>query len=111
MKIPSIKDLQEKLQDLREHLLTTRPSLPPETRPFTYQKATVNSHGDTTGWEYVTDHVTVHLRKFGVPECEERCIELGKEIREVKDQVKELGYQPIEHGENYATWRSKNPER
>lgn len=111
IKIPSIKYLQDKLQDLRGDLLTTRPSLPPETRSFTYQQSIFNSRGDTTGWQHVTTDSTVTLRKFGISDCEARCIELGQAIRGAKDQIKELGYQPIEHGEHYETWRSKNPER
>ena len=108
MTIPSIKELQEKLQDLRETFLHVRPRLAPETRPFTYQKPLLNSHGDTTGWENVTVDSTVTLRQFGIPACEARCVELGKEIREVKDQIRQLNYKPIEHGENYATWKSRN---
>ena len=33
-----IKMLQEKLQELRGHFENTRPLLPKEVRPFTYQK-------------------------------------------------------------------------
>ena len=115
MMTPSIKELQEKLQDLRGHFLTTRPTLPSETRTFTYQKPIhgnkpENSRGQNMGWEYVTEEITVTLSKFGVSEHEARCRELCKEIREVKDKIRQLNYKPIDHGENYATWKSRNPE-
>ena len=38
IRVVPIKMLQEKLQELREHFQNTRPLLPKETRPFTYQK-------------------------------------------------------------------------
>ena len=112
MMTPLIRPLQEKLQDLRKLLETTRPELPPETRQFKYQKPVHNSHGDTCGWEWVTEDITVTLRLFGSPKHEHRCYDLGQEIRQTKDEIIKLGYQPIEHDETYDAWvRRGSPQR
>jgi len=112
MTTPLIRPLQEKLQDLRKLLETTRPLCPPETRPFRYQIPIHNSRGDTCGWEWVTEDVEVTLRLFGSPKHEHRCYDLGQEIRQTKDEIIKLGYQPIEHDETYDAWvRRGSPQR
>ena len=93
----TIKELQDNLQELRSQLETTRPICPPETRPFTYQKATKNKHGEPT-WNWVTVDSTVTLRRLDDPKSEQRCQELSQQIRETKDKIISLGYQPVDHG-------------
>ena len=93
----TLKELQNNLQELRSQLETTRPICPPETRPFTYQKATKNKHGEPT-WNWVTVDSTVTLRSLDDPKSEQRCQELSQQIRETKTQIKNLGYKPIDHG-------------
>ena len=95
-----LKELQDNLQELRSQLETTRPICPPETRPFTYQKATKNKHGEPT-WNWVTIDSTVTLRRIDDPKSEQRCQELSQQIRETKDKIISLGYRPIEHGKKF----------
>ena len=112
MMTPLIRPLQEKLQDLRKLLETTRPLCPPETRPFRYQIPITNPRGKTYGWKWVTEDITVTLRLFGSPQHEHRCYDLGQEIRQTKDEILKLGYQPIEHDEIYDAWvRRGSPQR
>jgi len=92
-----LKELQENLQELRNQLETARPLCPTETRPFTYQKLIEGKQGAQT-WKWATIDSTVTLRRLGDPKSEKRCQELSQQIREIKTQIKSLGYKPIEHG-------------
>lgn len=138
-----IKMLQEKLQELRGHFENTRPLLPKEVRPFTYQKEQkeikmdekgnpvlkTNKRGqpvltkagntiplyqpilDVNGRDHLYDWVTepsvVRLRKFGVPQAEAICSDLSRQMRELKDRIREQGYEPIDHEESFAHWDAK----
>jgi len=96
----TLKNLQDNLQELRSQLETTRPICPPETRPFTYQKI-IKDKRRTQTWQWVTIDSTVTLRRLNDPKSEQQCQELSQQIRDTKNKIISLGYQPIEHGKRF----------
>ena len=86
----NVMDLQLKLRALREDFQSTRPLLPEETRDVTYEKQALPSGR----WITVTEPMKVQLRQFGIPTVEARMQELCDEMREVKQQIIDLGDVP-----------------
>ena len=82
-------ELVKQLQKLRDQFEDTRPILPTETRPFTYQKLKKGKRiRDEQNWEWVTIDSTVALRSLKDPKSEERCRELCEQIRAIKRELK-----------------------
>ena len=82
-------ELVKQLQKLRNQFENTRPVLPTETRPFTYQKLKKGKRiRDEQNWEWVTIDSTVALRSLKDPKSEERCRELCQQIRAIKRELK-----------------------
>ena len=99
----NVKDLNLKLRTLREEFQSARPLLAEEIRDFTYSKPTYAvassgkipsstfKHTPVISWVMVTEPVKVKLRQYGIPRVEERINQICKEIREVKQQIFDLG--------------------
>lgn len=91
----NVMDLQLKLRALREEFQSARPLLAEEKRDFTYDTPVyTKGRGSDVTWVTVTEPVRVRLRQFGIPRVEERIQEICKEIREIKQQIHELGDVP-----------------
>ena len=87
-------DLQLRLRALREQFQTARPLLPEETRDFTYEKPDYVDGRSIVRWKTVTEKVKVKLRQFGIPTVEARVHELCEDMRDVKQQIIDLGDVP-----------------
>ena len=81
-------ELVKQLQKLRNQFENTRPVLPTETRPFTYQKLKKGKRIDEQNWEWVTIDSTVALRSLKDPKSEEICRKLCEQIRAIKKELK-----------------------
>jgi len=85
-------ELTRQLQKLRDQFENTRPILPAETRPFTYQRVKKDKKGKPLrgepNWEWVTIDSTVVLRSLKDPRSEELCREICQKIRVIKKELK-----------------------
>jgi len=89
----TVIDLNFNLRAFREEFQSTRPTLPEETRMFTYDKSYF-SEGGNIRWASVTEPVKVRLRRLGLPIYERRVEVLCDQIRNTKEQIIALGGVP-----------------